>query len=123
MNARLSILGGFVAISVMLAAPAWAHSFPEQESPTAGETLAAPPSTISIKYDAQIEHLFATLEVLDSTGKNVAGNPVVSDDGYTLSVKVDGIKPGDYTVKWGVVCVDTHHTQGSYSFTVTGASS
>jgi len=47
----------------------------------------------------------------------------VSDDGRQLSVKVWGLKPGNYTVKWAVVCIDTHHTEGSYTFTVAGAGS
>ncbi len=32
--------------------------------------------------------------------------------------KVKPLTPGDYTVKWAVVCIDSHHTQGSYVFTV-----
>jgi methionine-rich copper-binding protein CopC len=98
---------------------AWAHSFPEQENPAAGATLAAPPAQVSIKYDAPIEKLFDSLQVLDSTGQDkAAGSPEVSSDGYQLSVPVATLTPGDYTVKWRVVCVDTHHTEGSYTFTV-----
>jgi methionine-rich copper-binding protein CopC len=98
---------------------AWAHSFPEQENPAAGATLAAPPAQVSIKYDAPIEKLFDSLQVLDSTGQDkAAGSPQVSADGYQLSVPVAKLTPGDYTVKWRVVCVDTHHTEGSYTFTV-----
>jgi methionine-rich copper-binding protein CopC len=28
------------------------------------------------------------------------------------------LKPGSYTVTWHVLSVDTHRTEGSYSFTV-----
>ena len=98
---------------------AWAHSFPEQENPAAGATLAAPPAQVSIKYDAPIEKLFDSLQVLDSTGQDKAtGSPQVSADGYQLSIPLAKLTPGDYTVKWRVVCVDTHHTEGSYTFTV-----
>jgi methionine-rich copper-binding protein CopC len=30
---------------------------------------------------------------------------------------------GSGVVKWAVVCIDTHHTQGSYSFSVAGQGS
>ena len=100
-----------------------AHSFPQEQSPTAGQTLAAAPSDVSIKYDAPIEHLFAKLEVVDYSGSNVAAQPDVSPDGRTLSTKVNSLKPGEYTVKWSVVCIDTHHTQGSYTFSVSGTDS
>jgi len=101
---------------------AWAHSFPESETPAAGQTLTSPPSEVTIKYDAPIEQLFARIEVVGPDGQNLAlGDPVVGEDGYTLTVRVPPLKPGGYMVKWGVVCVDTHHTQGSYPFTVAGA--
>jgi methionine-rich copper-binding protein CopC len=98
-----------------------AHSFPEEQHPAAGQKLAAPPSEIRIKFDAPIEKLFAKLQVLDASGKDhVVGAPEVSSDGIELSTKVAALTPGEYTVRWAVVCVDTHHTEGSYSFTVGG---
>jgi len=101
------------------ASAARAHSFPEQESPAAGETVAAPPTHVIIKYDAPIESLFDSLRVLDTAGQDkAAGAPQVSADGYELSVPVGALGPGQYTVQWRVVCVDTHHTEGSYTFTV-----
>jgi methionine-rich copper-binding protein CopC len=109
---------------VNVATASWAHSFPEEQSPAAGQTLAATPSAVSIKYDAPIEQLFAKLEVVDGAGNELAtSQPEVSSDGLMLSVKLKPLKPGDYTVKWAVVCIDTHHTQGSYTFSVSGAHS
>jgi methionine-rich copper-binding protein CopC len=113
-----------IALFVTASKAAWAHSFPEEQNPAAGQTLAAAPSAVSIKYDAPIEHLFAKLEVVDGAGNELtASQPEVSSDGLILSVKVKPLKPGDYTVKWAVVCIDTHHAQGSYTFSVSGAHS
>jgi methionine-rich copper-binding protein CopC len=124
MNARaLTLLGG-IALIIGVAVAAWAHSFPEQESPSAGSTLSDPPAQVTIKYEAPIEKLFASLVVLNSAGQNqAAGKPQVSPDGWKLSVPVNKLPPGEYTVQWNVVCIDTHHTQGSYSFTVAGPQS
>jgi copper resistance protein C len=114
-------------VVLMTLALAWAttdanaHSFPEEQHPSAGQTLAAPPSEIKIKFDAPIEQLFAKLQVLDADGKDhAAGAAKVSADGLELTGKVDAMKPGEYTVKWAVLCVDTHHTEGSFSFTIAG---
>jgi copper resistance protein C len=117
----------FAAIMITMmfggAREAAAHSFPEEEHPAAGQTIATA-SAVTIKFDAPIEKLFAKLEVLDAHGNNVAvGAPEISSDGIMLTVKLAALKPGEYTVKWGVVCVDTHHTEGSYSFTVAGGGS
>jgi methionine-rich copper-binding protein CopC len=111
----------FVVVMMGGVQDAAAHSFPEEENPAAGQTVAAAPSEVKIKFDAPIEKLFATVAVLDADGQNLAdGAPEVSSDGIELTVKLRALKPGGYTVKWGVVCVDTHHTEGSYSFTVAG---
>jgi methionine-rich copper-binding protein CopC len=121
MSARSVIASALpiIAALAMQTGVASAHSFPEEEIPSAGATLAAPPAQVAIKYDAPIESLFDSLQVLDATGQDkAAGAPQVSADGYELSVPVAPLAPGDYTVKWRVVCIDTHHTEGSYTFTV-----
>ena len=120
LTAATAALLGFLSAGVV---PVSAHSFPESEAPAAGQTLNEPPSEVRIKYDAPIEKLFAQLAVVDSTGQNLAqGAPTVSDDGYILTVKLPRLKPGSYLVKWRVVGLDTHHTEGSYSFSVVGGS-
>jgi hypothetical protein len=117
---RLGIAGGIIFAAI--GGTAYAHSFPASERPAAGQTVAGSLAQVVITYDAPIEKLFAALEVDNAAGVNQAsGPPAVSPDGSTLSVPVAHLPPGDYTVKWRVVCVDTHHTEGSYSFSV-GAS-
>jgi methionine-rich copper-binding protein CopC len=126
MNLRkIALAGGSLVAAIVIGAIASsAHAFPEREIPSAGEALSAPPSEVRIKFNAPIEHLFAQLHVLGADGNDVvAGSPEISDGGYTLMVKVRRLKQGDYTVKWSVVCIDTHHTQGSYSFSVSGQGS
>lgn len=100
-----------------------AHSFPEEQHPSAGETVATAPSQVVIKFDAPIEKLFAKVEVLDAAGKNDAvGAPTIDPDGRILTIKVATLQPGQYRVKWSVVCIDSHHTEGSYQFTVASGS-
>jgi hypothetical protein len=112
-------LGALLAIGVSNPSVASAHSFPEKESPSAGQQVSSPPSEVAIDFDAPIEKLFAKLEVASADGTNQAvGQPQISDDGRNLKVKVGALKPGDYTVKWAVVGIDTHHTEGSYTFSV-----
>ena len=116
--------GALLAIGVSNPIAAWAHSFPEQEIPSAGQKVSSSPSEVVIKFDAPIEKLFAKLEVTATDGQNLAvGAPQVSDNGIRMSVKVGALKPGDYTVKWAVVGIDTHHTEGSYTFSVANGGS
>jgi copper resistance protein C len=120
---KLMWAGTLLAIAVSSSTLAFAHSFPEKETPSAGQTVTSSPPEVVIDFDAPIEKLFAKLVVTGADGKDLAlGAPQISDDGKQLSVKVAALKPGDYTVKWAVVCIDTHHTEGSYTFTVGGGS-
>jgi methionine-rich copper-binding protein CopC len=124
-TSRMCIYGAaLVTIVVSNPIVAIAHSFPEKETPSAGQKVASPPSEVVIGFDAPIEKLFAKLEVAGADGTNQAeGAPQISDDGRQLSVKVGALKPGDYTVKWAVVGIDTHHTEGSYTFSVANGGS
>ena len=125
MKSKLSLPALLAAAALTtIAANGWAHSFPEEQHPSAGQTLAAPPQEVTIKFDAPIEKLFSKVQVLDAAGKDYAlGIPSLSPDGVTLSTRLAALKPGEYTVKWSALCVDTHHTEGSYSFTVSGSGS
>jgi hypothetical protein len=113
-----------LAIVIANAIVVSAHSFPETEIPSAGQTVSTAPAEVTINFDAPIEKLFARLEVTGADGTNQAvGAPQISDDARRMSVKVSSLKPGDYTVKWAVVGIDTHHTEGSYTFTVASGGS
>jgi methionine-rich copper-binding protein CopC len=44
---------------------------------------------------------------------------VLKDADKTLTAPVTGpLKPGTYTVRWNVLSVDGHKTNGTYTFTV-----
>jgi copper resistance protein C len=123
-SSKWLFVGALVATVLSSPMMASAHSFPEKETPSAGQKVASPPPEVVIDFDAPIEKLFAKLEVTGADGQNLAaGAPQVSDDGRQLSIKVGALKPGDYTVKWAVVCIDTHHTEGSYTFSVASSGS
>jgi len=118
----ISVAG--IAIAMSIAGVASAHSFPESQTPSAGQKLASAPAEVTINFDAPIEKLFAKLEVTGADGRDeAAGAPQISDDGRHMSVKVASLKPGDYTVKWAVVGIDTHHTEGSYTFSISSGGS
>ena len=46
------------------------------------------------------------------------GKPTPQDDGRVLSVKLKPLPPGVYAVEWHVTSVDTHKTEGHFTFTV-----
>jgi methionine-rich copper-binding protein CopC len=115
----LLIFAMLAAVSVLLPSVALAHAFPVAEQPRVGSTVKTPPSEVAIKYDSPIQLLFAKLQVLSRAGiEEAAGKPTLSADRRTLSVKLKPLVPGTYKVKWSVIALDGHRTEGSYDFTV-----
>ena len=68
-----------LAIVTSYSIRASAHSFPDKESPAAGQKLASPPSEIVIDFDAPIEKLFAKLEVTGADGQNLGGGTATGE--------------------------------------------
>jgi methionine-rich copper-binding protein CopC len=57
------------------------------------------------------------MEVTGPSGQRVDdGRPRI--DGRVMSVPLRADQPGTYRVKWRVLSVDTHATEGAFSFQV-----
>jgi copper resistance protein C len=66
-----------------------------------------------------VEPLFSTVHVTNAAGARVDyGKPTPLDDGRMLSLKLRPLPPGVYAVEWHVTSVDTHKTEGHFTFTV-----
>jgi methionine-rich copper-binding protein CopC len=103
------------------ASPAFAHAFLERASPPVGSELATAPPELSITFTEGVEPLFSTIQVHGANGAAIAtGTPhVAPDSNRRLTVELPKLPPGTYTVNWHVTSVDTHKTEGNYTFTVT----
>src|SRR5215470_18730078 len=98
---------------------AHAHAFLDHADPRVGNTVKSP-RIVSLWFTQNLESAFSTIDVLDSNGARVnAGNAVVDgSDRKLLRVPVKVLSPGTYTVKWHVLSVDTHTTEGNFTFRV-----
>jgi methionine-rich copper-binding protein CopC len=108
------------AVAACLLSPAaFAHAFLDRASPAVGSAVAGSPPSIALTYTEPVEPLFSTIQVTDAGGERMdAGKPVPQDDGRVLQVPLKKLPPGVYTVEWHVTSVDTHKTQGHFTFTV-----
>jgi methionine-rich copper-binding protein CopC len=78
------------------------------------------PRSVRLWFTEAIEPAFSRVSVVDASGKAVdAGDShVESSDASILAVSLAVLAPGTYRVKWRVVSVDTHVTEGDYTFDV-----
>jgi hypothetical protein len=109
-----------LAWAVAVAVPARAHAFLDHASPAVGSTVRAPPQQVKLWFTQELEPSFSAAQVLDASGKRVdQGNARVDEADPTLIiVSVPPLAPGRYKVTWRVLSVDTHATEGDYSFDV-----
>ena len=97
--------------------PALAHAFLRHADPGAGAALAATPRRVVLVFTEQLEPVFSGVMVINAAGRSVeAGTAVVG--GNTMVAPLLPLAPGRYRVVWHAVSVDTHRTEGAYSFTV-----
>jgi methionine-rich copper-binding protein CopC len=98
-------------------AAAGAHAFLDHAEPRVGSTVRAAPREVSLSFTQNLEPRFSTVTVTDASGQRVdGGRPVVS--GSTMRVPLRGIRSGTYRVRWRVLSVDTHTTEGAFTFRV-----
>jgi copper resistance protein C len=107
---------------LLTAAPAFAHAFLDHASPAVGGTVPASPPVLRLWFTEGLEPAFSTVAVTDAAGADVEAGAAAVDakDGSLLEVPLKKLPAGTYTVKWRVVSVDTHTTDGSFTFSVGG---
>jgi len=109
-----------IAACATMVGGAWAHAFLDHASPAVGSTVGAPLASVQLWFTERLEPAFSTVQVLGPAGERVDQGPsqVGPDDATRLWVALKPLAVGRYKVVWRVVSVDTHVTNGDFSFEV-----
>jgi methionine-rich copper-binding protein CopC len=116
---RLSVLA--FAACLLFAPAAWAHAFLDHATPGVGSTVQGSPGDLQIAFSENIVAAFSGATLATADGAAVPTGKAAVDPSSPNVMRVplgQKLKPGTYVVTWHVVSVDTHHTSGSYKFTV-----
>lgn len=108
-----------MAITIMLATadPTFAHAYLDRASPRVGNTVAQSPREVVLWFTEKIEPAFSSIEVRNVQGA-VVNSGKATGSATQLRVPVKTLPPGTYKVIWRVLSVDTHRTQGDFTFRV-----
>jgi copper resistance protein C len=121
-EAMRTVVLSCLALCVLLhVSRAGAHAFLEQATPPVGGTVSTPPMAIGLRFSEAIEPAFSHIKLATKAGDAVEIGPVSLDpnDSTRLVAAVRSpLAPGAYKVSWRVVSVDTHSTEGDYTFEV-----
>jgi methionine-rich copper-binding protein CopC len=101
----------------MAGTAAEAHAFLDHAEPRVGSTVPTAPRELVLFYTQNLEPAFSSVEVSDANGARVdLGKPKIGAS--TMRVGLKPLSPGTYRVRWQVLSVDTHTTEGSFTFNV-----
>ncbi|KML45187.1 copper resistance protein [Burkholderia cepacia] len=120
MNVLTTMRTAATALLLAGAQLAHAHAYPTHQAPSAGETVTASPKRVAIDFDDGLEPAFSSIAVTDAQGRAVTNGKAEVDASNRkhMSVALNPLTPGVYTVAWVAVALDGHRTQGHYAFTV-----
>jgi len=116
---RLRILLTSLLLAIFSNGAAQAHAFLDHASPLVGSTVASAPREVSLTFTQNLEASFSSVQVTDASGARVdQGKAQIS--GNTMRVGLKSLAAGTYRVRWQALSVDTHKTEGSFTFSVGG---
>ncbi|MGA7803834.1 copper resistance CopC family protein [Bradyrhizobium sp.] len=114
---RIPMFATAVLLGVIAGTAAEAHAFLDHADPRVGSTVPTAPREVSLTYTQNLEPAFSGVEVTDANGARVdLGKPSFSSS--VMRVGLKPLSPGAYKVRWHVLSVDTHKTEGSFTFHV-----
>jgi len=115
----LIALSVFIVQSLALSGKlAWAHAYPMSSSPENSAVLKESPREIRIQFTEGVELAFSQIVVKGPTGEVVSQGKIRQAAQDTLAVDLKPLSPGNYSVEWQALSVDTHVTEGVLRFTV-----
>jgi methionine-rich copper-binding protein CopC len=109
-----------VVVLLSLVSAAAAHGVLERSEPRGGSVLKSAPAQVRLRFTGAIEPAYSRVRVLDGGGRPVdLGDSSVDPDTRTvLRVSLPALPPGRYRVSWRVLSVDSHVTQGDFTFRI-----
>src|SRR5215467_2654839 len=113
-------LAGFLWLGAH-ARPVWAHAYPAVSTPNNGAILKEPPREVRIQFTEGVEIAFSQITVKGANGEVMSQGKLRQPADDTLAIDLKPLNPGNYTVEWQVLSVDTHVTEGLLRFTMGGA--
>ena len=116
---RFSQIAALAAVLAMWAGNVSAHAFLAKATPAVGSTVSQAPTQVLIDFTEGVEPLFSAITVQNAQGAQVeAGKPHLAGGQTHLAIDFKPLPPGVYTVVWHATSVDTHKTEGKFTFTV-----
>jgi len=112
-----SLIAAIPLLLALTTGAAQAHAFLDHAEPRVGNKVASPPKEVTLWFTQKLEPAFSTVTVTNGAGERVdSGKARVSGNQMSVPLRAGGA--GTYHVNWHVLSVDTHTTDGNFTFQV-----
>ena len=111
----LTLVGWVLGVGLALG-----HSGLQRAEPPVESKLKRPPSEVKLYFSEPLEQDYSTVRVKDARGVQVDRQDARVDPSNPLLLRVtlQPLEHGPYTVIWRVLSVDSHVTEGRFTFRV-----
>ena len=119
--ARWLPLSALLILLALASESAEAHANLVESDPAVNSVLPDSPERVTIRFTEPLEPALSEIRVLDAQGRRVdSGDSAVDpNDPHLMSVSVEPLENGTYTVAWkNVSTVDGHRVRGAFVFSV-----
>jgi methionine-rich copper-binding protein CopC len=114
-NTCLILLLGAVAVARL-----YAHAFVDHAEPAVGSKVKQIPLEVRLWFTEPVEPVLSSIRVFDAKGRQIDKKDAHPDakNKALLRVSLPLLTPGTYRVVWRAVSMDTHVTNGDFTFRI-----
>jgi copper transport protein len=119
--ALFGLLGCWLGVAVLTAAPASAHAEIVAATPADGSRLTVVPELVTMRLSENVGIQQGSLQVLDQQGRRVDDDRVFQpgDEAEVIGIRLrPGLGDGSYRVNYAFVSADSHAVHGGFAFVV-----
>lgn len=118
------VLAAVAILLVGWGVPALGHAHLTRSFPAANDALTTLPEAVCLWFSEPVERALSRIEVKDAEGNRVddlerwRASDESKGQATQIAMPLKPLGPGEYTVSWQVLSIDTHSTKGEFRFTV-----
>jgi len=111
----------WVSLLLLVPSPTWPHAIVLESSPGPDAVLVRSPAQVTFRFNSKIERRFSRVTLAAGDQPPAAVALPESDDSAAperLVIPLRPLAPGVYVLRYRVLAVDGHITEGALRFTV-----
>ena len=107
-----------VVLSLCFGSVARGHAILLSSTPSVKEVVTGPDTPVKLRFNSRVDAGRSMLMLVDPGGEQRKLGIGEQSSPESLDSQANGLKSGDYVIRWQVLAIDGHITRGEISFRV-----